>query len=78
MAFLKFIFIGALIIWLLKEVFRLIIPRRRNNYINKIQDEQKGQKPPKEGKTTIISREGKQKESLDNLGEYTDFEEIDE
>jgi len=78
MAFLKFIFIGALVVWLLKEVFRLIVPRIINNYINKIQDEEKGQKPKKEGETTVISGNEKQKENLDNLGEYTDFEEIDE
>jgi len=78
MAFLKFLFIGALVVWLLKEVFRLVIPRLINNYINKIQGVEKKQKSKKEGETTIVSSNGKQKENLDNLGEYTDFEEIDE
>jgi len=77
MALIRFLLITILLVWLLKELFRFIIPRILKKYIDKINNNQ-FQQPKKEGETTIISTPPKDDNKLKDTGEYVDYEEIDE
>ena len=73
---------------LLKYLGRILAPILMKRFANKMQDRfqqqfnqqhQNQQKPPqKEGKVTIEKTNNSTKTKSDNIGEYVDFEEVDE
>ncbi len=78
MAFLKFILITALVIWLLKEVFRLFLPYLLRKFAEKVNQSQNFEQQKKEGDTSVINSQTTKKESLDDIGEYVDYEEVND
>jgi len=75
---LKFILIGVLAYYVLKYAIRLFLPLLGKKFEEKInQASQPYQKIKKEGEITIEYKKNKNQQIDKNLGEYTDFEELD-
>jgi hypothetical protein len=81
---LKFIFWFFSISYLIKMLARLLAPFLMKRFAKKMQDRfnqqsQNQQKPSQEeGKVTIKKANNSAKIKSDNVGEYVDFEEVDE
>jgi hypothetical protein len=85
---LKTIAIIFLIYLLLKYLGRIFVPILLKRFANKMQDRFQGQfhqqyqdtqKPPQEeGKVTIEKTNTSTKTKSDNVGDYVDFEEVEE
>ena len=88
MVFLRFIFWFFVISYLIKILARLFAPILMKRFVNKMQDRfqqqfnqqsRNQQKPPQEeGKVTIEKTNNSTKARSDSVGEYVDFEEVDE
>jgi hypothetical protein len=81
---LKFIFLFFFISYLIKVLARLLAPFLIKRFAKKMQDrfnqQSQNQKKPsqEEGKVTIKKANNSAKIKSDNVGEYVDFEEVDE
>ena len=87
---ITYIFLFFVISYLLKILIRLLAPILLRRFANKMQDKFRQQfnqqrhyynKPhpsDQEGKVTIDKNNTPNKKESDNLGEYVDFEEIDD
>ena len=82
MAFIKFIIIAVGIYYLLKWTIRAIFPFLVQKTFDKMQDkakQQQHQQTKKEGEVTIDKSSGKTGDSnKKNVGDYVDFEEVDD
>ena len=81
MALIKFILIVALIYYLLRIIFRQILPSFVKKQFKKMADEannNNGKAYKQEGTITIDHAPEKSKLPDNNLGEYVDFEDIKE
>ena len=88
LALVKFLFWFFFISYLIKILSRLITPFLMKRFANKMKDrfqqqfnqQYQNQGPPKqeEGKVTIEKTNTSIKTKSDNVGDYVDFEEIDE
>ena len=86
MVFLRFILLVCIIFYLIRIIIRLLAPILIQRFANKMHDrfQQFNQHPQnqkesfhKEGEVTIEKNNNTRKDS-DGLGEYIDFEEVDE
>ncbi|RZK19608.1 MAG: DUF4834 family protein [Pedobacter sp.] len=84
MAFIKFIFIAILVLWIIRMLIRLILPMLFNNLASKMQQQASGQgqqqqrrsKKP-EGAISIDYMPPKPDQSkTDKLGDFVDYEEV--
>ena len=67
--------------WLGRILFPLLFKKAVNNFEQKVRDQQAGsagQTNVKEGETVIDKQPIRQKETNKQVGEYIDFEEVDE
>ena len=88
MGLLKFIFWFLVISYLMKILARLFAPIIMRRFANKMQDrfnqqsnqqyQNQQKKPQEEGKVTLEKTNNSIKTKSDNVGEYVDFEEVDE
>ena len=84
MGLLKFIFWFFFISYLIKILARLFAPILMKRFANKMQDRfnqhYQDQQPPsqQEGEVTIEKTHNSMKKKAGNIGEYVDFEEVDE
>ena len=85
MGFLKFLFIVILIYYLLRLIGRYVMPYLISVFIRRAQDRMMGndgtqqKRAKKEGEVSIDSAPKKStKASKENLGDYVDFEEIED
>lgn len=81
MAFIKFIIIAVGIYYLLKLVFRALFPVLVKKTFDKMQEQakQQQQNTKKEGEVTIDkSFDKKTNPNKKDIGDYVDFEEVDE
>lgn len=87
MGFLKFLFFGIVFYYILKLIGRYVLPYLLSIFIRKAQDRMMGNSPDysppkkskKEGEVSIDSAPKKNtKASKENLGDYVDFEEVEE
>ena len=87
MGFLKFIFIVIVIYYAFKLISRYVLPYLLSIFLKKAQDQMMGRankdayekNKKKEGKVSVgYTKESKSKANKDELGEYVDFEEVDE
>jgi len=83
--FLRMILIIMLVYYGIKFIGRYILPiflkKMVNNFESKIKQQQGYQSPPeqaKEGETVIDKKPPLQKESNKKVGEYIDYEEVDD
>jgi hypothetical protein len=80
MGFLKVIFILLLVWYVIKLIFKYIVPKAILRFINKQQgfgNEGSHRKPAKEGEINIkMEHPSKSKKEDDDFGEYVDFEEV--
>ena len=83
--FLRTILIIMLVYYGLKLIARYLFPvlfnKMMNNVEKKVRQQQGYQKPQdisKEGETTIERKPVQNKESNKNVGEYVDYEEVDD
>lgn len=83
--FLRTILIIMLVYYGLKLIARYLFPvlfnKMMNNVEKKVREQQGYQKPQdisKEGETTIERKPVQNKESNKNVGEYVDYEEVDD
>jgi hypothetical protein len=81
----KFLFWFFFISYVLKILTRIFAPILLKRFANKMQDRFQGQfnqqyqsPQPEEGKVTIEKTNTSTKTKSDDLGEYVDFEEVDE
>ncbi len=77
MAFIRFLLIGFLSYWLIKQLVRIFLPKVLKNFMNKMNNIQEEPRK-KEGETTIITGAPKESDKLKDAGDYVDYEEIDE
>ena len=86
-AFLKFLFWFLFFSYLIKILLRLLAPILMRRFANKMQDrfqqfnqqyENQTKSSHDEGKVTIEKANNLTNEKSDDLGEYIDFEEVDE
>ena len=79
MGFFRIILIALIIYYIARIIFRILTPILLNSFIKKMQNNQSytESKKREEGEITIENVPKKNKKN-DNLGEYVDFEEIDE
>jgi hypothetical protein len=76
---LKIILISVLVYYIFKTAFRLFLPFLGKKFGEEIYKRAQNQeKIKKEGEITIQVRKDKSEKIDKNLGEYIDFEEIDE
>ncbi len=82
---LRTIFIIMLVYYGLKLIGRYVFPiffqKMVKNFEKKVREQQGFQQPvdnSKEGETTIDKKPTQTKESNNNVGEYVDYEEVDE
>ena len=85
---IKFLFWFFVISYLIKTLTRLLAPILLKRFANKMQDRFKGQfnqqyENPQnpstpEGKVTLENTKTSTKNKSDNLGDYVDFEEVEE
>ena len=88
MGLLRFLLWCFFIYYLIKIVARLVAPFLIKRFVNKMQERvnqqfsqqyQRQQKPPQEeGKVTLEKTNNATKSKSDNIGEYVDFEEVDQ
>ena len=84
MGLLRFIFWFFVISYLIKILARLLAPMLIKRFANKMQNrfnqqyQSQQKKPPNEGKITIENNSNTTIKNSKNLGEYVDFEEVDE
>ena len=82
MAFLKFLIIAVGIYYLLKLIIRALFPFLVQKTFDKMQQEaqrQQQEQTKKEGEVTIDKTSGKKgNQDKKDVGDYVDFEEIDE
>jgi hypothetical protein len=81
MAFLKFIFIAILVLWVIRVLIRLLLPMLFNNLVGKMQQQAGGQpqyqkKSKPEGSVSIDFMPPKQTGKTDKLGDFVDYEEV--
>jgi hypothetical protein len=81
--FVRFLCWFFFIAYLIKVLARLLAPILMKRFANKMQDRfnqqyQNQQSPPKEGEVTIERTHDSIKKKSDNIGEYVDFEEVEE
>ncbi len=84
----NFLFWFFVILCLIRMLVRLFAPILMKRFVNKMQDRFQGQfhqqyqdtqKPPQEeGRVTIEKTNTSTQTKSDNVGEYVDFEEVDE
>ncbi|MBE9469195.1 MAG: hypothetical protein IMY72_12855 [Bacteroidetes bacterium] len=75
-SFLKFILVFVIVFYLIKILFRYFIKKFLNNYNNNSKDNFAKQEK-KEGNITVENSEQKKTYPKD-MGEYVDYEEVDE
>ena len=81
---LRFLFWFFLISYILKVLGRYILPILLKRYINKKQSQfnqqfnQQDSTLEKEGKVSIKTKPKKSKNDTNDMGEYVDFEEVDD
>lgn len=85
MGFLRTILIVILVYYALKWLGRILFPvlfkKAVKNFEKKAREQQgyaPSEEPIKEGETVIDRKPGPQRESNTNVGEYVDYEEIDD
>lgn len=85
LGFLRTILIIMLVYYTLKYIVRLLFPiffqKAMKNFENKVREQQGYQKPvdkAKEGETIIDKKPVQTKESNKDVGEYVDYEEVDD
>lgn len=86
MGLLKFIVILFCISYLLKMIFRLLAPILMRHFVAKIQDRfqtqfnqyNKDTSNQNEGNVTIEKKNNSTHKGSESIGEYVDFEEVDE
>lgn len=81
MAFLKFIFIAILVLWVIRLLIRLLLPMLFNNLASKMQQQATGQtqnqrKSKPEGSVSIDYMPPPQTGKTDKLGDFVDYEEV--
>ncbi|KQN34672.1 DUF4834 family protein [Pedobacter sp. MC2016-05] len=84
MAFIKFIFIAILVLWIIRMLIRLILPMLFNNLASKMQQQASGQgqqqqqrRSKPEGAISIDYMPPKPDQSkTDKLGDFVDYEEV--
>ena len=64
--------------FLIKYLFRIFAPILIRRFANKMQDRFQKHPQNKDGKVTIEKNASINKKTTDNIGEYVDFEEVDE
>ena len=84
MSFLRFILLFLIIYYLFKVITRIFAPILMKRFANKMQDRfnqhYQHQKEPfqQEGEVTIEKTHNSIKKQSKNIGEYVDFEEVEE
>ncbi len=87
MGFLKFLFFVILIYYTLKLIARYVMPYLLSLFIKKAQDRMMGnandnqgsRKQKKEGEVSVdATKQSPPKASKDKLGDYVDFEEVED
>ncbi|WP_231425408.1 MULTISPECIES: DUF4834 family protein [Pedobacter] len=83
MAFIKFIFIAILVLWIIRMLIRLILPMLFSNLASKMQQQASGQgqqqqrRSKPEGAISIDYMPPKPDQSkTDKLGDFVDYEEV--
>lgn len=79
MAFIKFIIIAVGVYYILKWILKAIFPFLVQKTFSKMQDQAKQQQTKKEGEVTIDKSSGKTGDPhKKDVGDYVDFEEVDD
>jgi len=74
---LKIILISVLVYYTVKTAFRLFLPLLGKKFEEELYRRAQNQNIKREGEVTIKYQKDKQKKIDEDIGEYTDFEEID-
>jgi len=74
---LKIILISVLVYYTVKTAFRLFLPLLGKRFEEELYRRTQNQNIKREGEVTIKYQKDKQKKIDEDIGEYTDFEEID-
>jgi hypothetical protein len=79
MAFIRFLFIAILILYIIRSIVRLLLPMLFQSVVNKAQEGQqqqyRSQRPP-EGKVKVDYIPEKKSSIPDSEGDFIDYEEL--